>query len=99
MNARQYEAYTASVASFLERNNVREGCLGPVNAENSEPFFSWQPCECCGSHLGGNREEYEFVTQDGNTFKANICTDCIYFLAYGVLDDMTMLEIEASKKA
>jgi hypothetical protein len=20
-----------------------------------EPFFSWQPCECCGCRLGGDR--------------------------------------------
>jgi hypothetical protein len=23
-----------------------------------EPYFSWRRCECCGSTLGGNREDY-----------------------------------------
>ena len=28
---------------------------------------------------------------------AEICSDCVYFLAYGQLDDMTMLEMEVAQ--
>jgi hypothetical protein len=31
-------------------------------SEESEPFFSWRPCGCCGSRLGGNRVEATAVT-------------------------------------
>ncbi len=101
MNATQYAQYEANVASFLQQNKVKPGCHGPLNQEPDpgfEPFFSWQPCECCRSPLGGNRETYSFATEpDFSTFEADICTDCVYYLAYGQLDDMAMLEIEASK--
>lgn len=30
--------------------------LAPAGGEDSEPYFSWSPCEVCGSRLGGNRE-------------------------------------------
>jgi len=33
--------------------------LGHVDAEeesDAEPWFSWQPCDGCGSTLGGDRE-------------------------------------------
>ncbi len=102
MNQQQYADYQAAVATFLEQNKVKPGCHGPLNQEPEpgfEPFFSWQPCECCQSPLGGNRESYRFATHQNDLFEANICTECVYYLAYGQLDDMTMLQIEDSKKA
>ncbi len=109
MNATQYAQYEAAVVSFLERNKVKPGCCSPVGGQSdsnevetpceAEPFFSWQPCGCCQSPLGGNRETYQFAVEasaDWPGFEADICADCVYYLAYGQLDDMTMLEIEAS---
>jgi hypothetical protein len=29
---------------------------GEEEREESESWFSWQPCDGCGSHLGGDRE-------------------------------------------
>lgn len=34
--------------------------LVPAGGEDSEPWFSWSPCEVCGSRLGGNREAVAF---------------------------------------
>lgn len=100
MNAQQYADYEASVARFLKDNHVKPGCYGNVDSENPEAFFSWRKCECCGSKLGGNRETYNFAHIDSsgldNTFTADICEDCVYYLAYGQLDDMTMLEISGN---
>jgi hypothetical protein len=99
MNALQYAKYERDVADFLKRNNVKPGCHSPKNA-GAGPHFSWRACECCGSSLGGDRETYTFAMDytSGETFDANICTDCVYYLAYAQLDDTTMMEIEESKK-
>lgn len=36
--------------------------FGPVVTDESneptEPYFSWSPCDGCGSHLGGDRSRY-----------------------------------------
>lgn len=99
--ATEYKAYQNRVAEFLQQNGVKAGCNSPVDPE-SLGFFSWRPCECCGSRLGGNRETYSFAFErkDANrrgefvaSFEADICDDCVYYLAYGELDDATMLEI------
>ncbi len=105
MTRKQYAEYEAAVTSFHERNNVKLGCCSPVGGQadsnedetphETEPFFSWSPCECCGSPLGGNREHYQFARNDGLLFEADICVDCVYYLAYGVLDDTTMAEVNA----
>lgn len=66
----------------------------------NEPFFSWRPCDCCKSRLGGNREHatgYNSNTHEIQEY--NVCVDCIYYAAYGRLDDMTMLEVEDDKDA
>lgn len=99
MNAKQYSEYQSAVASFLTRNNCRPGLHGPAK-QDQEPFFSWRACECCGSKLGGNLETYSFAvhTPQGkpDQFEADICTDCVYYLAYGQLDDMTMMDMETA---
>jgi hypothetical protein len=101
MNKQQYADYERNIAAFLKRNAVKPGCHSPYYDEDGdtrEPFFSWRRCECCRSHLGGDRETYQFACEDGSQFDADICVDCVYYLAYGVLDDMTMLEIERSNQ-
>ena len=54
--------------------------LSPTAAES---YFSWSPCECCGSPLGGNR--YDFVGRLGKKHNAEIvklscCVDCFGYL-------------------
>lgn len=100
MTKSEYAQYEQSVASFLLKNDIKPGCCGPQvvtdDGETAEPFFSWSPCECCGSSKGGNRETYSFACNDGEQFEADICVDCVYYLAYGKLDDTTMMEVEQS---
>lgn len=68
----------------------------------SEPFFSWHACDCCGSNLGGNRvPAHGFYHADGadHLVHMDVCEDCDYYLNYGRLDDMTMMEVEQSRQA
>lgn len=58
-----------------------------------EPHFSWHACEACGSTLGGNRYPAHGRDKDGALIHFRICEDCLYFLNYGRLDDMTMAEM------
>jgi hypothetical protein len=94
MSKTEYADYEVRVNRFLAENKVKPGCFNNVDAENPEPYFTWRPCGCCGSRLGGNRERYNFATTDSMEFEAEVCTDCVYYLAYGQLDDMTMMEME-----
>lgn len=97
MNKQEYAHYEQAVAQFLHGYNIKPGCYGPAEPE-ADPFFSWRPCGCCGSGLGGNRETYRFAINGSHdaTISAAICVDCIYYLTYGRLDDTTMMEIEQS---
>lgn len=51
-----------------------------------DPHFSWSPCDCCGTHLGGDRFECEVLftfeadgrTQTGKAdFNSECCPDCV----------------------
>ena len=59
-----------------------------------EPYFSWRPCELCGDHDGGNRHHATAYTHSGDILEYEICEKCMYYIEYGELDDMTMMEIE-----
>lgn len=109
MNKQEYQEYEASIADFFERegignlsaelgDDVDHECVICEETVGCEPSFSWRSCECCGSHLGGNR--YHATGWNPETKEAycyEVCADCIYYDEYGQLDDMTMLEIESSK--
>ena len=48
-----------------------------------ESYFNWQPCECCGSGLGGDR--YDFIGKLGQLHDSEIvemscCVDCFEYL-------------------
>jgi hypothetical protein len=45
---------------------------------DDDGYFSWSPCECCQSPLGGTRYTHHFKAQltDRETIDANVCTDC-----------------------
>jgi hypothetical protein len=61
-----------------------------------EPYFSWRRCDCCGDHLGGNREDYVAynVGKMDEMIPLSICEDCVYFNEYGTWPDMPMLEVD-----
>ena len=52
----------------------------------SEPSFSWAPCECCGSSLGGDRYPAHGIDPDdanGSVVHLDVCADCLMYLANG----------------
>lgn len=53
---------------------------------DAEPYFSWARCEICGTTLGGDREDCHGV-YDGGLIHLHVCSDCVYFAAYGNLPD------------
>jgi hypothetical protein len=88
-----YEQYNADVAAFLKREEIDDFSCEP----DCEPHFSRSPCDCCGRHLGGNRRPVTARRAPTKAFlEYEVCDDCVYFVAYGRLDDTTMLESERS---
>jgi hypothetical protein len=91
MTKEEYKKYQEKFNSFLLKNNIYS--FSPV--QNSEPYFSKSPCNCCGTSLYGNREKVSaFQEKTKEILFFECCQDCIYYAAYGQLDDMTMIEIE-----
>lgn len=102
MNASEYQDYQARVAQFFEREGVHNH-LSPISDENGNwnEYFSWRPCEVCSSPLGGNRiDANTYVVKangkPGKVVEFSVCVDCLYYVEYGRLDDMTMMEIRKS---
>jgi len=91
MTKEEYAAYEQRVRNFFEREGINS--LTQADLER-EGYFSWRKCECCGG-LAGDRWECNGYNptskevQDGY----EICTDCLYYVEYGELDDLTMLEM------
>jgi len=52
-----------------------------------EPWFSWSPCECCGSTLGGDRVSAHGVDANGEIIHFSACVDCMCYLANGDLPE------------
>ena len=91
MTKAEYAEYQQAVADFFDHEGIAN-----LSSTSSESYFSWRPCRCCGTRLGGDREDangFNPTTQEIQTYEF-ICTDCIYYAEYGQLDDRTMLEIE-----
>lgn len=88
MNKKQYEAYVSTINAFIAKHDAIS-----YDGELYEPFFSPYPCICCGSSLGGDRYTHNYLDSEGNIDTVDLCADCMYFVPYGKLDDMTMMEI------
>lgn len=90
MTQKQYRQYEARVDAFF----VDEG-IDILTTDDEEGFFSWSPCDCCKTPLGGTR----YVAMGAkagigpNSCEYNICEDCLYYASYGRLDDETMAAI------
>ena len=90
MTKAEYADYQATVAEFFSHG------LANLSSKSGETFFSWSPCDVCGTHLGGDREEcngYNTKTKEFEDYDC-VCTDCVYYAEYGRLDDQTMIEVE-----
>jgi len=48
-----------------------------------EGHFSWHPCECCGSPLGGLRYAAHGFIAGGAICHLDVCADCLVFIANG----------------
>lgn len=96
MNKQEYRAYELAVARFFDREGIAN--LSTVDG-NTEPDFSWGHCECCGSHLGGDRYDCSGFNPTTKEVQGtySVCPDCVYYAEYGQLDDTTMMEIEENK--
>ncbi len=101
MNIKEYNQYQADVAAFFDREGINNLSAVADDEGNIDPYFSWQPCECCGSRLGGDRYEANgYIPATGEASGLfSVCPDCIYYAEYGQLDDMTMLEIDSTQTA
>ncbi len=103
MNRQEYKEYEQDVADFFKREGITNltGTYDEETGEGSmEPFFSWYPCQCCGSTLGGDREEcsgWNPTTKEVHG-PFTVCMDCVYYAEYGTLDDQTMIEVEEEQK-
>ena len=51
--------------------------------EFDEGSFSWSTCDCCGSHLGGDRFAAHGRDIDGNILHLDVCVDCLMYIANG----------------
>lgn len=92
---RDYEEYKKRVGSFLKRENIEvHSLIYDESNGDCEPFFSSIPCECCSRHLGGSRFTIKAGPIRGEMLTYDVCTDCVYYLEYGTLDDMTMMDLE-----
>ncbi len=87
----EYKAYQDRFEEFMFLNDLTN--LTRINHE-VESYFSSQPCECCGTNLGGNRIDASGYSRTGVIYEFSICTDCEYYAEYGQLDDMTMNNME-----
>lgn len=62
--------------------------------EDDDPHFSWSECDICLRPLGGDRYPAHTIDKNGDVIHWSICPDCLYYLEYGRLDDITMLDME-----
>ena len=91
---KDYDEYKARVESFFEREGINNLTIAS-NFENCEPYFSWENCECCNRHLGGDRYDCSgYNPETDEIYEYSVCVDCLYYNEYGQLDDMTMLDYD-----
>ncbi len=99
--------FVKAIKDFFEKEGIN--CLSqqPLDDtveefEYDEPYFSWSPCDCCGDHLGGDREDmcgYN-PTMDRIQKDYKVCMDCASYLANGDFPpDMEMDIPEPKPKA
>jgi hypothetical protein len=83
MTRQEYADYEARVAAFFDREGITN-----LSSTGTEPWFSWQPCECCRRPEGGERERATGRNPEtGEVHEYIVCLDCTYFAEFGRLDD------------
>ena len=97
MNAIEYKEYEQAVKLFCDTENIvtLDAITDNGNDETKEPYFSSVYCECCKSHLAGDRLDcIAYNEKDHKVYNYTVCLDCYYYFEYGQLDDMTMEDLE-----
>lgn len=89
MNKIEYERFHNAFNLFMQKEGLQN------ITSDGEPHFSWSPCDCCGTSLGGDRYDASGFNPVDKKVKTgySICQDCVYYAEYEVLDDATMTEI------
>jgi len=86
-----YKEFQKRVMEFKDLENVEVfSQVCDEEGDTQDPSFSWSPCDCCKRGLGGSRYKIVAGPVHGEVFEYRICTDCLYYLEYGHLDDVTM---------
>ena len=90
MNKEEYRAFEDSVRIFFEREGIEV-----LGSPDGEPLFSHNGCECCRRNLAGDRYTVpaKLKNSDVDDLTYDICADCLYYITYGQLDDITMEEM------
>lgn len=93
----RYAQYQQNVHEFLLREGLEDLTtdFDEETGDVAEPHFSWSPCDCCRSPLGGDRYKcsgYNYTLGEVQ-MGYSLCVDCVYYMAYGRLDDQSMMEI------
>ena len=97
MTKQEYSDYQEYVASFFRDEHITNlSTINDIEGDTLDPSFSWQPCDCCGSSLGGDRYKCNGWNDQLRAIQDydHVCPDCVYYAEYGRLDDMTMMDIE-----
>lgn len=79
--------FEASVKRFFDLEGVTSLSILEGD-DNQEPYFSWRPCECCGSRLGGDRYDTNgYNPETKEIYEYTVCNDCILYIYNGDLPD------------
>ena len=75
-----------AVAEFFTAEGIN--CLSTIEVADedpAEPYFSWRACECCGSSLGGDREDCNGYNPKTKEIQGpySVCTDCLLYITNG----------------
>ena len=101
MNKNEYENYKQDVKLFCDTEHIvtLDAITDNGNDETKEPYFSAVYCECCRSHIPGDRLDcIAYNEKDHKIYNYTVCLDCYYYFEYGCLDDMTMDEIASNNE-
>ena len=98
MKLSEYREYQSNVADFFKSEGITNLSTIADEEGDTEPSFSWQSCDCCGSSLGGDRYDCNgYNPETKEIYEYSVCPDCVYYAAYGSLDDMTMLDMDQNQ--
>ena len=77
-----YEEFEQKFEDFMNR----EG-LNNLSSMGEEKFFSSSRCPCCGGFPGDREKANGYNPKTGEIQEYEVCPDCLYYAAYGILPD------------